>query len=142
MKYPPFLTMFAALLIVSTALGIVHSYHPREGLGIYPEVAPFTAAPAVIQAGETATLSWASLGADSLILMSIPEGQPGAAGEIRNLPPAGSMTVRPLATTRYLMRCVTVSSTRMCNGSETVINVKGTVKEVPHINESGFGGSN
>jgi hypothetical protein len=134
--------MFVTLMIVSTGLGIVHSYHPQEGLGTYPEVAPFTAAPAVIRAGGTATLSWASRGAESLILVSIPEGLPGAAEEVRVLPPAGTITVRPLATTRYLMRCVTVSSGRMCNKSETTIDVKGTVKEVPHIIESGFGGSN
>lgn len=142
MKYPPFLTMFATLVVVSTALGIVHSYHPREGLGIYPEIAPFTAAPASIRAGETATLSWASEGAESLILVSIPQGRPGAANEVKGLPPAGSITVHPLATTRYLMRCVTVSSGRTCSGSETVIRVEGTAKEVPQIIESGFGGSN
>ena len=141
MRYPPFLTMFAMLVVVSAALGIAHSYNPREGLGIYPEIAPFTAAPAGIRAGDTATLSWASRGAESLILVSIPEGRPGASEEVRGLPPAGSITVRPLATTRYLMRCVTVSSGRLCNGSETVIHVEGTAKEVPHITESGFGGS-
>jgi hypothetical protein len=139
MKYPPFLTMFATLVVVSTALGVVHSYHPREGLGIYPEIAPFTAAPAVIRAGDSATLSWASRGADSLILVSIPEDRPEAAEEIRGLPPAGSITVHPLASTTYLMRCVTVSSTLMCNHTQTTIDVTGTPRRVPNIIESGGG---
>lgn len=141
MKYPPFLTMFGALLVVSTALGVVHSYHPSPGLGIYPEITPFTATPAIIQAGESATLSWASRGADSVILESIPEDRPEAAEEIRGLPPAGSITVRPRRNTQYLMRCVTVSSTLMCNGTQTRIDVKGVVKEVPPGIESGFGGN-
>jgi hypothetical protein len=132
--------MFATLVVVSTALGVVHSYHAREGLGIYPEIAPFTAAPAVIRVGDSAMLSWASQGAESLILVSIPEGRPGAGKEVRGLPPAGSITVHPLTTTRYLLRCVSVSSGRLCGNTETTIDVRGAL--VPSIIESGFGGSN
>ena len=135
--------MFGLLLAVSTVLGVVSPKRDKPGLGIYPEVAPLTAAPELISLGETATLTWASRGAESVILESIPEGRPEARGEVRGLPPAGAITVHPNETTVYRMRCETAFSGRKCAGIETRIAVKNanTVPFAPHSIESGFGGN-
>lgn len=130
--------MLGALLVLSAVIGYVRPKENRPGMGIYPEIAPFKAAPAVIRAGESATLSWASHGAESVILESIPEG--GSAEEQRGLPPTGSITVRPRATTAYLLRCETVFSGRACEGTEATVEVK-KAPLAPPVIESGFGGN-
>ena len=123
-------------MLVSAALGVVHSPRSRPGLGIYPEVAPFVATPEVIRAGDSATLSWTTRGVVSVVLESIPESQSEGAEELRGLPPTGSITVHPRETTAYFLRCETVFSGRACAGTAARVEVK---QGPPQIIESGFG---
>lgn len=132
--------MLGLLLTLSAVLGYVRPKEGRPGLGIYPEVAPLNAAPGLISAGETATLTWSSRGAVSVTLESIPEGRSEAEGVVRGLPPAGSITVQPRQTTVYRMRCETPFAGTRCAGVETQVAVK-EVPRPPQIIESGFGGN-
>lgn len=140
MRFPPFATLFGLLVAVSIVLGYVNPKESQPGLGIYPEVAPFTAVPASIRAGEPATLKWASRGAVSVSLEAIPEGRPEGASELRGLPPAGTITVQPRETTVYRMRCETAFSGTACAGIEARIDVR-KVPAIPQTIESGFGGN-
>ncbi len=141
MRFPPFATMFGLLLALSAVFGYVRPKEGRPGLGIYPEVAPLTAAPEMIQAGDPVTLSWNSRGAVSVVLESIPEGRTEAAEALRGLPPAGKVTVHPNETTVYRMKCETVFATEECAGLQTTVSVKEHKQAAPQVIESGFGGN-
>lgn len=124
--------------MMSMATGVLRSTRSHPGMGSYPEVAPFTAEPGSIRAGDTARLSWVTHGVESVILVSIPQDRPEGAAEIRGLPPTGVFMVRPQETTNYFLRCQTGFSGRACAGTAARIEVQ---KGPPQFIESGFGGN-
>jgi hypothetical protein len=105
-------------------------------VGIYPEVARFTAAPEAVRAGDPVTLSWETRGTAAIRLEAVRES---GTEVLRGLPPAGSITIQPRETTTWRIRCETAFSGLMCNPAVVAqIEVK---PAPPHIIESGFGGS-
>jgi hypothetical protein len=127
MRSSPFATILALLLITSAGLGLSRIKETRPGMGFYPEIAPFNAAPEAIRPGQSATLSWQTRGAMSVSVLEM-TGEEGAARSSRmltGLPPAGSLKVEPRETTIYRMRCETVFSGHACLPTEVKVEVKG-----------------
>ncbi len=115
MKSSPFATMMALVLVTTALLGFADTKRSRAGLGIWPELAPFTAGSDRIQAGDSTTLTWVTRGAESVILETIREKDGVVTAEVqRGLPPAGSRNVTPRETATFRMWCVTAFSCRGC----------------------------
>jgi hypothetical protein len=130
MKSSPVATLLVLLLVVSAGLGLARMPKSHPGMGFYPEIAPFTASSAAIQAGEAVTLSWETRGTVSVTIQSTRENGGSEIVEVqKGLPPAGSLTLRPRGTTRWTMWCETVFSGRACLPTEVKVEVKGGVPE-------------
>lgn len=111
------------------------AFHP--GLGVYPEIAEFTAKPDTIRPGDSVTLSWQARGAVSVMLEAIRDSDGTVIGEMqRDLPPVGSLTVHPKTNTTWRMRCQTVFSGESCEAALAQVEVKGT--QVPGSVTGGF----
>jgi hypothetical protein len=119
--------MLALLLLVSAGLGLSRIKETRPGMGFYPEIAPFNAAPEVIRPGESATLSWQTRGAVAVSVLESAGEEGGAVSSrlLSGLPAAGSLKVSPRETTTYRMRCETVFSGQACLPTVVKVEVKG-----------------
>lgn len=109
--------------------------HP--GLGVYPEIAEFTAEPDTVRPGDAVTLSWHTRGAVAVMLEAVRDSDGTVIGEVqRDLPPVGSLTVHPKANTTWRMKCQTVFSGESCEAAEAQVEVKGS--QVPGSVTGGF----
>ena len=136
--------MLALMLLVSAGLGLSRIKETRTGMGFYPEIAPFNAAPDAIRPGQSATLSWQTRGVVSVSVLESTEEEGGAVTSrvSTGLPPAGSLKVQPRRTTTYTMRCQTVFSGQSCLPTIVRVEVKGASPRKPEsveIERSGGG---
>ena len=137
MKTSPFVPIFALLLVTAAAFTYLGMSRHHSGIGFYPEIANFNAAPAKINAGETVTLSWDARGAASVFIEAVRESDGAVIGEVqRDLPIVGFLKVQPQANTIWRMRCDTGFSGAACNPVETRVEVK----TAPPVVLSGSGG--
>jgi phospholipase C len=93
---------FAVVLIAATLISCGGSHVvfpvppggvPRTGGSSLPQITSFTASPANVQAGQSATLSWSTAGATSVTI----------SGVTGNLSASGSMSVSPAQSTSYTL---------------------------------------
>ena len=91
---------------------------------IGPEIVSFQATPRVIRPGETVTISWETLGVESVAMEWGPEyHRPGSMQMRTGLPPTGTMTDKPTEDTVYVLECE-ASPGQMCNSASATVRVK------------------
>ena len=96
------------LLVAGVALGVVRGNDPYIGLLGVPDVVTFTATPAEIVPGQAVKLDWKTRGAASITIDFGPPDQSRSAYEHHaNLPPTGSLVVKPKVDSVFVMGCDT-----------------------------------
>ncbi len=124
MKRRPFGVLLFLMIVLFAALGLSRTGVARVGLGIYPEIVQFTASAEAVRAGEPVTLTWATRGADSVVLESGAENAPrDRVQRITGLPPMGSLKMQPTETTVYELTCETGSTGQMCMPTRVTVKV-------------------
>ena len=104
------------LLAAVVALGIV-----RDFRGVRPEISSFTATPRTVHAGEAVTMAWTTRGIESVAMSWGPELNPRDRLERQSgLPPMGTMTMRPMESTIYVLECESKGGEVCISGSVTV----------------------
>ena len=122
MKKTLLLTSFLLLTIAATP-GVRRSSAFRIG-PVMPEIVSFTANPKVIAHGETVTLAWEMRGVPSVSIAWGPEyHQRGTMQRKTELPPSGTMIVRPMENTLYVLECGTLAGD-VCMAASASVRVK------------------
>jgi hypothetical protein len=131
-KKSPFVPILVLLLVTSALLGFSRMRVVHPGLGVYPEIAEFTAEPAAVRPGEPVTLAWTARGAVSVTLETIRDSDGAIVGEVqRDLPPVGTLKVQPRADTTWRMKCQTVFSGDSCEAAMAKVEVIGATTAAP-----------
>ena len=111
------------LLTVAAAPDVLRSSPLRIG-PVMPEIVSFTVKPKVITRGETVTLAWKTRGVPSVSIAWGPEyHQRGTMQRKTELPPSGTMTVRPMENTLYVLECGTLAGD-VCMAASASVRVK------------------
>jgi hypothetical protein len=123
MKRKLLLVLFLFLALTAT-LGVMVRRPASTGAVISPEIVSFTATPREINRGQSATLVWATRGADSVAMEWGPGLHPRGNMQRRTgLPPSGTMNVQPEEDTVYVLECNT-DAEEACTLASVTVRVK------------------
>lgn len=122
MKHPRFRSILWFIAVVAF-LGLSVSGAAHIGFAISPEIVSFTADPDAIQAGDSATLTWVTRGADQVTLEWSPENATECLHHLMALPARGSLKVHPRETTEYKLSCGANITEQACAPMTVLVSV-------------------
>jgi len=123
--------LLVLVLIASVALGLVHETSPYVGLLGIPDVVTFTATPDVVAPGQPVMLSWKTRGTGTIAIDFGPVEEPRGSFEHHgNLPPVGTLQVKPTKDSIFVVGCQSVASLD-CQPKVISVRVKGSTTQVP-----------
>ena len=109
------------LLFLAVTLGVMRIRGAAVKSVTFPEIVSFTATPRVISRGQFATVAWETRGVPTVTIEWCPASHPRGSMQRRSdLPPVGTMTVRPEVDTVYVLECETEYGQTCVSASATV----------------------